>query len=121
MSTAPPADSRNLEVLGIMSTTTGGIGIALALWGQLVRAERYAFHVNNGHGMTDDIMLLALMPGFLCAVLALGLGTAGLRDRTSGRTWAIVGLVVGTIAVACTVSGVPVDLVPNPRIQPEVP
>jgi hypothetical protein len=121
MSATPVTDSRNLDVFGIMSTTTGGIGIALTLWGQLLRAERYAFHVNNGHGMTDDIMLLTLVPGFICAVLAIVLGTAGLRDRTSGRAWAIVGLVVGTIAVALTVSGIPVDLVPNPRIQPEIP
>lgn len=104
-----------------MSTTTGGIGIALVLWGQLVWSERYAFHANNGHGMTDDIMLLALLPGITCAALALVLGVAGFRDRSSRTAWTIVGLVVGTIAVACTVSGVPGVLVPNPLIQPEVP
>src|SRR5690625_2019995 len=80
MSTTPSTDSRNLDVFGIMSTTTGGIGIALTLWGQLWVAERYADYVNSGHPETDGIMLTAPIPGFICAVLAIVLGTAGIRE-----------------------------------------
>lgn len=121
MSVTPSTDSRNLDIFGIMSTTTGGIGIALALWGQLWVSERYANYVNGGHPDTDGIMLSAPIPGFICAVLALVLGTAGIRGRTSERTWAIVGVVFGAIAVAFTVSGMPISLVPDPQIRPEIP
>ncbi|MGP5254323.1 hypothetical protein [Brachybacterium alimentarium] len=116
MSITPPNNSRNRDILGIMSTTAGGLGVALTVWGQLQRQELYAFYVHNGHGTAGGVMLLALIPGLICAVLALGLGTASLRNRVGGRAWAIVGLVAGIIAVSFTVSGMPVDLVPNPRI-----
>lgn len=58
-------------------------------------ADRNAFHVNNGHSETDGLILIAPIPVFICAVLAIVLGTAGIRERTSGRTWAIVGVTVG--------------------------
>lgn len=103
-----------------MSTTVGGIGIALALWGQLLMAYRYAIHVNNGHPETDGLMRIAPVPGFICAVFAIALGTAGIRDWTSGRVWAIASVMVGAIAVAFTVSGMPVSLVPDLRL-PQIP
>lgn len=56
----------------------------------------------------------------LQAELALVLAAVSLGDRTSGTAWAIVGLVVGTVAVAFTVSGIPVGLMSNPLIQPEI-
>lgn len=121
MSATPSTDSPQLDVLGIMSVTTGGLAIAHTVWGQLLRADRYAFHVNNGHGMEDDFMVLALVPGLICAALAIALGTAALRGRAGGRTWPMVGVIVGAVAVAFTVSGIPVELVPNPRVEPEVP
>lgn len=61
-------------------------------------------------------MLIPFIPGLICAVLALWLGTVSLRRRYNGRAWAIVGIVVGAIAVAFMVSGMPVALVPDSRI-----
>ncbi|MGP9602198.1 hypothetical protein ACT3SY_05170 [Brachybacterium sp. AOP42-E1-35] len=116
MSITLSIDSRKLDILGIMSTTAGGLGVALTVWGQLARQELYSFYVFNGHGTADGLMLIAFIPGAICAVLALALGMASLRSRASGRTWAIVGLVAGAVAVAFMVSGIPVDLVLNPRI-----
>ena len=83
-------------------------------------ADRNAFHVNNGHPETDGLIRMAPIPGFICAVLAIVLGTAGIPERTSGRTWAIVGVIVETIAVAFTVSGMPVSMVQDSRL-PQIP
>ncbi|MGP9744548.1 hypothetical protein [Brachybacterium sp. AOP29-B2-41] len=116
MSVTLSIDSRKLDILGIMSTTAGGLGVALTVWGQLARQELYSFYVFNGHGTADGLMLIPFIPGLICVVLALGLGTASLRTRDSGRTWAIVGLIAGAVAVAFMVSGIPVNLVPDPRI-----
>ncbi|GAA4524691.1 hypothetical protein ACT3SQ_18735 [Brachybacterium sp. AOP42-C2-15] len=116
MSVTLSIDSRKLDILGIMSTTAGGLGVALTVWGQLARQELYSFYVFNGHGTADGLMLIPFIPGLICVVLALGLGTASLRSRDSGRTWAIVGLIAGAVAVAFMVSGIPVNLVPDPRI-----
>ena len=116
MSVTLSIDSRKLDILGIMSTTAGGLGLALTVWGQLARQELYSFYVFNGHGTADGLMLIPFIPGLICVVLALGLGTASLRSRDSGRTWAIVGLIAGAVAVAFMVSGIPVNLVPDPRI-----
>ncbi|GLI30438.1 MULTISPECIES: hypothetical protein [Brachybacterium] len=109
-------DSRKLDILGIMSTTAGGLGVALTVWAQLARQELYSFYVFNGHGTADSLLLIPFIPGLICAILALWLGVVSLRRRYNGRTWAILGLVAGTIAVAFMVSGVPVALVPDPRI-----
>ncbi|WP_114854249.1 hypothetical protein [Brachybacterium sp. YJGR34] len=107
--------SRAADIFGVMSTTAGGIGIALMLWGQLVVAERHALRVRNGHPvMFDGIALLAPAPGLICALLALGLGTIGLLTRQTRRVWAVAGVITGAIAVACTVSGLPISLVPDP-------
>lgn len=106
--------SRSFDVFAIMSSTAGGIGIALALWGQVVVAERYARHVQNGHPvMFDGIAFVAPIPGVICAVLALVLGTVGLSTRSANRLWTIVGVIAGVIAIACTVSGLPVSLFPD--------
>ncbi|WP_263310042.1 hypothetical protein [Brachybacterium atlanticum] len=114
MTTTPSNGPRSVDVFGIMSSTAGGIGIALALWGQVVVAERYARHVQNGHPVSfDGIASVAPIPGFICAVLALVLGAFGLRTRRSQRVWAIAGIIAGVIAVACTVSGLPVSLLPD--------
>lgn len=116
MSITLSIDSRKLDILGIMSTTAGGLGVALTVWGQLARQELYSFYVFNGHGTADGLMLIPFIPGLICAVLALWLGTVSLRRRYNGRAWAIVGIVVGAIAIAFMVSGMPVALVPDPRI-----
>lgn len=117
MESIRPVSSRNVDIFGVMSTTTGGIGIALVLWGQVVVAERSALHAHNGHPvMFDPIAIIAPFPGFICAVLALVLGTAGLLSRRTGRAWAIAGVVTGTIAVASTVSGLPVSVLPDPLL-----
>ena len=105
-----------LDILGIMSTTAGGLGVALTVWGQLARQELYSSYVFNGHGTADGLLLIPFIPGLICAALALCLGTVSLRRRDGGRTWAIAGLVAGAIAVAFMVSGIPVALVPDPRI-----
>lgn len=87
METPRTTASRILEVLGTMSATTGILGVALAIWGQLLGARRRAFHVDNGHPMTDGIILLAPMPGFVASVLAVGLGMACFRAGTRGTAW----------------------------------
>lgn len=114
----PPAsrlDARSLDIFGIMSTTTAGIGLALALSGQLHVAERLALHARTGHPIAfDGLVSMAPVPGLICALLAVGLGVAGIHTRDNRRAWSIVGVVVGTIAVACSVSGLPVSLIPDP-------
>lgn len=120
MTTTRTTSARILDTLDIMSTTTGGLGVVLTVWGQSLKAERHAFHVNNGHPMMDGNILFAPMPGFIFTVLAIGLGAPGLRAQAGGRAWAIVGIVVGAIAVALTLTGIPVGLVPNPWVEPMV-
>lgn len=114
----PPAsrlDAQNLDIFGIMSTTTAGTGLALALSGQLHVAERLALHARTGHPIAfDGLVSMAPVPGLICALLAVGLGVAGIHSCDSRRAWSIVGVVVGTIAVACSVSGLPVSLIPDP-------
>lgn len=117
MSTPPASrlDARNLDIFGIMSTTTAGIGLALALSGQLHVAERLALHVRTGHPIAfDSLVSIAPAPGLICALLAVILGVAGMHSRETRRAWSIVGVAVGTIAVACSVSGLPVSLIPDP-------
>lgn len=103
-----------------MSATTGVLGVALAIWGQLLGAQRRAFHVDNGHPMTDGIILLAPMPGFVASVLALGLGTACFRAGTRGTAWGYGGLALGTFGVVLTLTGIPMSLVPNPWRGPAI-
>ena len=114
----PPAsrlDARNLDIFGIMSTTTAGIGLALALSGQLHVAERLALHARTGHPIDfDGLVSMAPVPGLICSLLAVGLGVAGIHTRDNRRAWSIAGVVVGTLAVACSVSGLPISLIPDP-------
>lgn len=110
MTTTSSHGSRSVDLSAITASTTGGIGIALALWGQVVVAERYARHVQNGHPvMFDGIAFVAPIPSVICAVLALALGTVGLCTRGANRLWTVAGV----IAIACTVSGLPVSLFPD--------
>lgn len=71
--------------------------------------------------MEDDFMAFTLVPGLIYAILALALGTAALRGRTSRRIWPMAVVIVGAVTVALPVSGIPVELAPNPGIEPEVP
>ncbi len=117
MSTPPASrlNAQNLDIFGIMSTTTAGIGLALVLSEHLHVAERLALHVRTGHPIAfDSLVSMAPVPGLICALLAVGLGVAGIHTRDSRRAWSIVGVVVGTIAVACSVFGLPVSLIPDP-------
>ena len=117
MSTPPASrlDARNLDIFGIMSTTTAGIGLALALSGQLHVAERLALHVRTGHPIAfDGPVSIAPVPGLICALPAVILGVAGIHSRETRRAWSIVGVAVGTIAVACSMFGLPVSLIPDP-------
>lgn len=108
-------DARNIDIFGVMSATAAGIGVALVLSGQLQAVERQSLHARTGHPIDHDgLLLIAPVPGLICALLAIALGMAGIRTRDCRRAWSAVGLVIGTIALACSLSGLPVSLIPDP-------
>ena len=120
LSTRSPR-ARALDFYGILSTTTGVIRIAFAVGGQLWAVEKFASFAMSGHPEGDGLMLATRVPGFLCAALSIVLGTAGLDDRESGMVWSTAGVVLGTIALICTLSGLPVGMMEDPRVVPESP
>lgn len=100
------------------SAAAGVLAVALSVIARMLVAYISATEVNNGHPEFDWNSVFAPVPGYICAVLAVVLGIAGLLHRDRARTWAVVGTTIGVTFLVVTLAEIPADILARTVIEP---
>lgn len=95
MSNTSPKNAARADDLARYSVAAGVLAVALWVIARTLVWHLSATEVNTRHPEFDWTSLLAPAQGYICAVLAVALGIAGLLHRDKTRTWAVVGTTIG--------------------------
>lgn len=118
MSSMSPKTARRADGLARYSAAAGVLAVALSVIARMLVAYISATEVNDGHSMFDLPSFFAPAPGYICAVLAVVLGIAGLLHRDGARTWAVVGTTIGVTFLVIKLAEIPADMLARAVIEP---
>lgn len=111
MSTTRPSGSQTTSRYGFFSAAAGVLAVVFSVLARMLMAGIAASEVNTGHPEFDWTSVFAPVPGYICAILAVALGIAGLRHRDKARMWAIVGTTIGMTFLIISLSEIPAAMI----------
>lgn len=94
------------------SAAAGVLAVALSLIARMLVGYLSATKTSSGHPEFDWTSFFAPAPGYICAVLAVVLGIAGLQHRDRTRTWAVVGTTIGVTFLVVTLADIFTNILP---------
>lgn len=107
MSNTSPKNAARADGLARYSAAAGVLAVALSLIARMLVGYLSATKVSSGQPEFDWTSFFAPAPGYICAVLAVVLGIAGLLHRDRTRTWAVVGTTIGVTFLIITLAEIP--------------
>ena len=111
MTNASPTAVR-ADDLARYSAAAGVLAVALLVIARTLLVYLLATGFYTRHPGLDWTRFSAPAPAYICAVLAVVLGIAGLRHRDKARTWAVVGTTIGVTFLVITLAEVPTSILP---------
>lgn len=93
------------------SAAAGVLAVALSVIARMLVGYLSATKASSGHPEFDWTSFFAPAPGYICAVLAVVLGIAGLLHHDRTRTWAVVGTTIGVTFLVITLAEIPAYMV----------
>lgn len=94
------------------SAAAGALAVALWVIARMLLVYLLATGFYARQPGLDWTRFSAPAPAYICAVLAVVLGIAGLRPRDKTRTWAVIGTTVGVTFLVITLAEVPANILP---------